>query len=228
MKRRKMNISLWCLLGIAALLMLFCLMVSTGTTLARYRSETEATIYFEAREPVSVYLGRVEYPEEATESAANSESAEATEVVEGTFVQANEGKWELNEDGKLQLKFAVANGTSEKKYEKRNQRVYIRVLGSLGVQNEGQPVTLTLTYPGVKKQETVTAVAVRIDPESALYATFGDGWIFSFPDQEGEELSWLLEGEALNYIEMDVTIESASVSDTSLLQLQVSSRYVSD
>ena len=216
MKRWKLNISSWYSLGLTALLVISCLVVSTGMAWARYRTEETESIYFKAREPVSVYLGKVEYGE--------------GNAAEGEFVQTNEGSWELNEDGQLQLRFAVANGTSEAAFEERNQEVYVRIVGSLGIQTVADNISLKLTYPNEEKPDTpnvVKATAVRIDPNSTLYSTYGDGWVFTFRE-EGEELTWTLEGGELSYIEMDLTVEGGTMADTSLLQLQIASRYIKE
>lgn len=216
MKRWKLNISSWYSLGLTALLVISCLVVSTGMAWARYRTEETESIYFKAREPVSVYLGKVEYGE--------------GNAAEGKFVQTNEGSWELNEGGQLQLRFAVANGTSEAAFEERNQEVYVRIVGSLGIQTVADNISLKLTYPNEENPDTpnvVKATAVRIDPNSTLYSTYGDGWVFTFRE-EGEELTWTLEGGELSYIEMDLTVEGGTMADTSLLQLQIASRYIKE
>ena len=216
MKRWKLNISSWYSLGLTALLVISCLVVSTGMAWARYRTEETGSIYFKAREPVSVYLGKVEYGE--------------GNAAEGKFVQTNEGSWELNENGQLQLRFAVANGTSEAAFEERNQEVYVRIVGSLGIQTVADNISLKLTYPNEENPDTpnvVKATAVRIDPNSTLYSTYGDGWVFTFRE-EGEELTWTLEGGELSYIEMDLTVEGGTLADTSLLQLQIASRYIKE
>ena len=216
MKRWKLNISSWYSLGLTALLVISCLVVSTGMAWARYRTEETESIYFKAREPVSVYLGKVEYGE--------------GNAAEGKFVQTNEGSWELNENGQLQLRFAVANGTSEAAFEERNQEVYVRIVGSLGIQTVADNISLKLTYPNEENPDTlnvVKATAVRIDPNSTLYSTYGDGWVFTFRE-EGEELTWTLEGGELSYIEMDLTVEGGTLADTSLLQLQIASRYIKE
>lgn len=216
MKRWKLNISSWYSLGLTALLVISCLVVSTGMAWARYRTEETERIYFKAREPVSVYLGKVEYGE--------------GNAAEGKFVQTNEGSWELNEGGQLQLRFAVANGTSEAAFEERNQEVYVRIVGSLGIQTVADNISLKLTYPNEENPDTpnvVKATAVRIDPNSTLYSTYGDGWVFTFRE-EGEELTWTLEGGELSYIEMDLKVEGGTMADTSLLQLQIASRYIKE
>lgn len=213
MNQRKLNTSSWYFLGLAALLLIFSLVASTGTAQARYRTEARGNITFEARKSVSVYLGKVEYSENTTE---------------GKFVQTNEGGWERNEDGSLQLDFAVANGTSHASFEEEDQQVYIRLVSSLGIQSEEDDITLTLTFPSAddpEELEQVEAKAIQIVPGSALHTTFGEGWVFRFME-DGEELAWNLQGGELAYIEMGLTLEGATMNDASLLQLQIESSYI--
>lgn len=213
MNRRKFNNSSRYSLVLAALLLIFCLVVSTGTSRARYRTEVSDNLRFEARKSVSVYLGQVEYGEETDE---------------GRFVQTDEGGWERSEDGSLQLNFAVANGTSHADFEEEDQKVYIRLVGSLGIQSEDEEITLTLTFPSAdqpEELEQVEAKAIRIVSGSPLHTTFGEGWVFRFMEG-GEELTWALEGGQLSYIEMGLTLEGATMDDASLLQLQLAGSYL--
>lgn len=213
MNRRKLNISTWYSLGLAVVLVIFCLILSTGVTWARYRSEVSKDIHFKVRKPVTVCLGQVERGEGAPE--------------EGRFVQSG-GAWVQNEDNTLQLNFAIANGANELSYEERNQEVHIRLIGTLGIQSEEDTISLKLAFPNAddpEEMETVKAKAVRIKAGSAMHTTFGDGWMFCFTDKKGEELTWTLEGGALSWIEMELTMEGGAPADTSLLQLQIVSRY---
>lgn len=228
MNRWKLNISSQRVLGLAAVLVIFCLVLSTGTTWARYRTDVSKIIEFEVRKPMSVYLGQVEYSEAAAEG----------EEAEGKFVQTDAGSWEWNEDGCLRLKFAIANGISEKKFETRDQQVCIRVIGSLGAQSEEQPIILKLTVPKEEEPEEsevteelettrqIEATATPIAVGSAMHATFGEGWVFSFVEEEGEELACELKGGELSWVEVVLTMEGGTLADTSLLQLQITPRYI--
>lgn len=215
MNRRKLNISTWYSLGLAVVLLVVCLILSTGVTWARYRSEVSKNIYFKVREPIAVCLGQVERGEGMPE--------------EGRFVRTDGGSWKLDESGILKMNFAIANGENELSYEERNQEVYIRLIGTLGIQSEADDVALKLTYPSAddpEKTEEVKAKAVRIKAGSAMYATFGDGWMFRFTDKYGEELAWTLEGGALSCMEMELSVEGGALRDTSLLQLQIFGKYI--
>lgn len=291
MNRRKLNIRTWCSLGLAVVLVIFCLVLSTGVTWARYRTDVSADLLFETRSPVSVYLGKLEY----------CEPGEGTEKAEKKFVETKEGTWVWNENGQLQLDFAVANGISDKKYEKVDQQVRVRVASSLGLQSEGQTLVLKLAVPKSEEpqeesSETTTepttkpttapttepvteptttptadptseptseptvepvaeptteptqtqpqtmnqtqtateeiqeydifeAKAVNIADGSFMHTAFGEGWVYCFVNEEGEELGWILEGGAWNFLEMHLILEGGTPADTSLLQLQIESSY---
>lgn len=216
MKRWKLNISSWYSLGLAAILLVFSLTISTGAAWARYRTEASDGIRFDVKRPVSVCLGRMEYDDASGEKK---------------FVQTEAGSWERNENGQLQLGFAVANGVSETEFEKQDQQVYFRVIGSLGLQNAGKAISLSMTFPQSDDPETfehIQATATRIVAGSPMYATFGGGWMYCFTDEKGEELTWVLEGGKLSSIEMALTLENGTLTDTSLLQLQISSTHIKE
>ena len=230
MKHQKSNISLWWLMGLAVLLMIAALLIATGTSLARYRESVDAIRLQDIRKPLSIYLGTVEYPQEqTTEEEATTEATEPTKATEatepvGTFVPAESGQWELTDTGLYQLKFAVANGLKADEFDNRDQWVYVRLIGSSQVLGAAEGTGIQLTVFGGKEPVVVDAVAAPIADQSELYGIFGGGWIFSFRDEDGEELRWLLEGRTLNHIEMALTVDGAAVTDISQLRLQVSSR----
>lgn len=231
MNQRKPNMSPWYALGLAMILMVSALIMATGVTWARYRTEKEETIKFKARTPVTVYLGEVVTGADGTT----------------TFQQTNGSGWKMV-DGQAQLNFAVANGTSAQSFESRDEQVRIRLIGSLGILTGEETATIKLVVPVQEEeipQETTdpeqttepteateatepvvttmefVATAVRIAENSPLYTTFGDGWMFCFLNEEGAEITWLLDGGQLSYIDMTVILENGTLTNTSLLQLQV-------
>lgn len=207
--KRKPNISQWYLLGLAAILVVGCLTVAVGTTFARYRDEITQLVSFQVRQFNKVYLGSLEY------SAYSGRG--------GTFVRSDETYWQ-EYGGDLMLNFAVGNGTSEEDFADADQKVQIRLIGSLGAWYPSGDMKLTLTVPlqsDPTQSETLEATVIRISEESPLYETFGDGWMFCFLDEIGRERSWTLEGGKLSFISMDLIYENADLVDTSLLQLQV-------
>lgn len=214
MNQRKQNISRWYALGLAALLVAGCLILSIGTTLARYRSDTEKAILFEPRAPITVTVSK---PSETL--ALDTESAIG---------------WEKQTDGSMLLNFVVSNAItdakSEKTYQEESIEVRVRLVGSLAAWSESETAKVILTDGTLLKSDSqtaepqekeFTAEVMRIPEKTALYYSFGDGWVFRFLDEEGEELTWILEGGQLSCVEMNITIDSAALTGTSLLQLQI-------
>lgn len=226
MDHRKPLLSRWYALGLAVLLTVGCLVMAVGVSWARYRTEADAKISVEVRPPLAVTLGRMEYSGES-------------EI--GTFVPTGAAVWEWV-DGRWAMALAVANGTAPDVFEAQSQSFRIRFVGSLGAwSGEGSgAISLILplkqiqmdteetedpadsTLPAVSAVPTrIAATATRISPDTRLHREFGDGWLFCFLDDQGEELSWTLEGGKLSCVTMDVVIDAGTLADTSLLQLQI-------
>ena len=208
MNRRKKNNSRWALPLLLALLLVGGLAASTGSALARYRAERKEDISFEVRPPERIYLGQM------------------ITTQDGIFYfdPAAQGTWET-EEGKQKLTFTVTNGTGLQDYSGQDQQIHLRLVGSLGIWNGTDELKLTMDLPSEEDPEemvTYEATATRIREGSPMYATFGDGWVFSFFDEEGEELTWLLEGGRFDYITLTVALEGAVSEEAGLLQLQIS------
>lgn len=214
MNRQKQNRTLWLVSALLPILLLGCLIASAGSALARYRAEWKEQIYFTVRPPDQVVLGQMVTAEDGTVS----------------FDPTAQGAWETV-DGKQQLKFTMANGTSQEDYSKENQRIRLRLIGTLGIWDGSEEFSVTLQLPpeedaeDSEKPKTVEATITRIQEGSPMYTTFGDGWVFSFFDEEEEELSWLLEGGALNTVTMTLILDGVSGNEASMLQLQISGVY---
>lgn len=209
MKQRKPNIKAWYSLALVMLLFIGLLAVATGTTLARYRSEREKELMFRVRPPEQIHLGTVEIIEAEGENPATEFFDPATRL-----------SW-VTENGVTQLKFAVANGVSETDHSTRDQKVHLRFIASVGVWNGTQTPVLSLILPleeGETEPKTVTATVAPIVEGTALYHAHGQGWMYTFLDQNEEELFWELAGGELSYISLTVTIDEAVPGDPSLLQ----------
>ena len=229
MNRRKKNISQWSL-GLALLVAVGAILLATGTTLARYRAEFTADVNFSARPASEIRLGKV------VQDMLGGEA---------TFVADAQTGWELEED-QYRLTFAVSNIIGEKKYAADAQQVYLRLVATPGIWDGTETVKITLLMPSEEEPETTEvteptqsseateesaeteihydqfpATVTRINPESPLYETFGDGWVFSFRNEDGTERSWTLEGGKASVLEMILTLEGAALTDPSLLQLQI-------
>lgn len=216
MNQRKPNNSLWYSLGLAVLLCVAFLVVSTGTTLARYRAEREKEIKFQVGVPEQICLGvvRTITEEEATD-----------DLLEGTVIFDPEAKPEWgNLESTPQLTFAAANGVSETEYSQGDQRIRLRLIGTLGLWTGTETAAIYLHLPaedGSNKVTKVQATVTQIVKDTALYHTHGDGWIYTFRDANGEELSWILPGGKLSYISMTITMEGSAPSSPSLLKPQI-------
>ena len=186
------------LLGLLLLLCLGILVASVGTTLARYYAERQVNADFQVREPEKISLGM---------------------VVDGVFTPTNQLAWKT-QGGVTSLQFAIANGTTEADYSARDQKMCLRMIGTLGIWTGDTPPDLSVSFLSEKTGEeiTVTATASPIAEGTALYHTYGQGWIYTFLEQSTQELSWVLPGGALSYIALTVTVQGETVESPSLLQ----------
>ena len=193
MNQRKSHISPWVTL-LLAVVIIGCILAATGVSYARYREKETWDREFSVRENGTVLLGIVR---------------------DGVFTQ-EESAWQSTPSG-MQLQFAVSNGKDTSAYQSMDQKIRLRVIGSLGAWSEDSQARLVLTAG----QQTYTAEVTRIQEGSALHKTFGDGWIFTFPDAKGDEACWTLPGDTFSYKQMYLSLEGTAMTDTSLLQLQV-------
>lgn len=206
MSQRKMNISRWYLLGLAAVLTALSLIAAVGTTLARYRVEQERTILFEPKSPVAVALGTLDE--------------------DGGFVPDGTIQWKTQPENSniLELNFAVSNYITEETCQQEDLEVRIRLVGSLAAWSAEQSTQVFLTDGTLLEDDTprqYTAEVMQIPENTALYHSFGVGWIFRFLDENGQELTWKLEGGTLSCAQMNITMDASALSGTSLLQLQI-------
>ena len=215
MGRRKMNMIPWSV-GLAAVLVLLCLIGTVGVSYARDRVDWNEGIFYTPQQPAQVYLGQM-VAQENGQILFDSQAVSSWTAV---------GK-------KQRLSFSVANGTSAENFAPMDQQVQLRLVGSLGIWDGQQTVNVTMYVPREAKPgeippqyDTFTGQANRIQPGSPLYKTFGDGWVFTFLNEEGEEASWFLEGETLSLVHMSIMIEGVELTDPSLFQLTVTGQYV--
>lgn len=212
MNQRKTNNTLWYSLGLAMLLCAAFLVSATGTTLARYRAERKATITFQVRPPAQTSLGVVR-------TLSDEEAAEAGVPV-GTeiFDPSIQPQWETV-DETLQLNLAVANGISAEDFSEKEQTVRLQMIATLGA-------AASDVYLRLPSGEPIKAAVSAIEAGSTLYATHGAGWLYTFLDAEGNELTWTLPGGTFAYLKFTLTMKSAERSSDSLLQPQVIAELV--
>lgn len=215
MKHRKPNTIPWYMLTLTALLLVLSLVITAGVSLARYRSEREASASFQVRPIEAIYLGILSEPDE-----------------EGhvTFQPMDQGNWQTV-DGVTQLRFAVANGSSLDHYTQDDLVFQVRLISSLGLGVDSQPVNIVLSVPredDPSQFQEYVAVMQPIEADSPIHSTFGDGWTFLFHDQNGKEMIWELEGGKLSYIDLRLRQETTNITDISLLQLQITAGLAED
>lgn len=217
MNQRKPNSSAWYSLGLGVLLCIAVLVVSTGTAFARYRTERNKSITIVPREQDQILMGVLHT---VTEEEA-TDTLKAGDVI----LQQQPLEWE-DVDGNSRLTLAIANGTSASDCSERDQTVRLRVAASLPVWNGESPAEMNLTIQSEEDPETsesLLAVPIAIEEGTALYNSFGSGWVYIFQGEEGE-LTWLLPGGEFAPINMVLTIKGVTSADAVLLQTQVIGR----
>ena len=205
MKQRKLNMLL---LGLIALLVVGCVAGAAGTAWARYRWSVSKSIFLTPQAAGQLYLGHM-----VTVEGAQTPS----------FAPQSGGGWE-EQDGRLQLTFAVANGVSDQAYSAVDQDVRICLIASPGVWDGEKTVSIKLLIPPAQPEgqaEEIEAVATRIQQDAPLHRVFGEGWVFRFYNTSGTEYSWQLPGGGLSTVQITLVMEGETTVDPSLLQLQV-------
>lgn len=180
------------------LLLLACVFLMVGAALARYQIKDSQIFSYELKDYEFIYLWR-SYDED-TASFQSLQSA-----------------WQTEKDRKT-LDFCVSNGTAEN-YAQADQRVKIRLLVSLGAWGGVEEMDALLHLP--QTEESFQGSAQPIVENSPVYSTFGEGWVITFCDEEGEEVFWTLEGAKLSYLEAQIAVQNVELQDTTLMQLQV-------
>ena len=205
--------------GLCLLLLLVlsigCLVAATGTTFARYRSESKEDLLFQVREPNQVLLGTVQMAQ------ADSEKE--------TFASSERLEWTV-QDGIASLTFSAANGSDSENFSPGDQAVRLRMLGSLTLAEKGTMPELVVTYvykktmvDGTEKEETktVTGEVSYIVEGSSLYNTYGPGCLYTFYETTAEgkrEVTWELPGGKLSYITLTIQSTGDISGITGVLQ----------
>ncbi len=204
MKQQKLNNKTTRPVEVTMILMLILciglLAVSVGMTYARYYEAYQEEVVFQVREPEMVLIGSVE---------------------DGQLHQVSQLEWKA-EDGFSYLHFAVANGSSEADYSARDQKVQLCMIGSLGLMKDEKLPNVSVfftTQDGVAKH--VQASVTAIEKGTALYHSYGEGWLYRFYEStaEGErELNWELSGGQFSYTALTVKAEGEVSEGLSILQ----------
>lgn len=213
MNPSKKNSTLWYSLGLVLIFCIAVLVLATGVTFARYRRDIEAEVTFAAEEAAKICIGTV-----------------SEEEGEKTFTMMGSPEW-TDESGGKTLSFAVANmDSSDKKVFEKNQRIRIRIIGSAGLKTEGGITEIKLIFLSEEdsgEEISVTAAAEPIKEGSYLYQTEGPGWIFTFLDEDGEEIFWDLKGGSLSYAEIKIFVGSPNLESDVKIEPRISAEVLS-
>lgn len=234
MNQHKPNKVLWYSLALAVLLCVASLVGATGTTLARYRLEREAELNFEVRPPEQLMLGSVR-------AATAEDVTETVKVGDPIFDARQNPQWE-NVNGVIRMTPAVANGISETDFSARDQKLTLRLVGTIGLTTqqpeaedpeaaaatetapEPEALAIYLVLPGAGENGAdlkLKAEQSQILPGTPLYTNMGEGWVFTFRTEDGEEPYWILSGGSFNYVTMTLIMEGTEATEDANLQLQV-------
>lgn len=179
---------------LTAILLLGCVCLLIGTAWARYRYRQITDVEFSPKTAPQVHL-------------FGGKTANGFTPMADTLTEIENGQV---------LDFVVSNGESQAQFSKEDQHPCVRLYVSLSLGN-GDNLSATLTVDG----KQYTAVAHRLDADSPICQSFGDGWLYCFMDENGEELRWFLEGDKLSTIDMSLLVEADTGLDSSLLRLMV-------
>ena len=189
----KKNSSLRYFAGLALLMLLAGFAISASPAFARYRSGETRYLHFEVREPEQICF---------VEEDGNGNYS----VLDKSPVP------EISENGEASMTLTVANGSSRTRYSQSDQKVSVRLISSLGIGGETPEIKI--------KDQTgkeITATAKRIEEGSEYYSSDGEGWVFTFEENEAEYY-WILEGGRLSYITVTITVDASDITDMAVLQ----------
>lgn len=195
MRPAKFNRSQWYSLALMAVLLFVCSFLVVGATWARYADSMDAPakIDYTVREFSSVHL-----------------------MTNVNYMLEGPGTWKADGDQRI-LDFYVTNGTDLTEYSPDDQKFSVRLVGSAGFMTAEDEVSVTLTLDGEDHEGTVESILNN----TSLKQEFGSGWLFTFLDEDGEELTWDLEGGALSVRTGQITVSGGHLTDSAMLQLQV-------
>ena len=180
-------------LSLTVLLLVVCLVLSTGTAFGRFRTKLDPFEYWFR-----------------TEASGEISLRGLDEAGELTSLPSS---WSIDSSGTA-LAFGVSNESASE-----DQNFALQVLVSGNVRNGA---SLTMELISEDGGEVFTAKAMRIQQGTELYEEFGAGWIYRFLDEEERELTWTLEGGQLSVFRGELLCAGVVTEESSgLMQLQV-------
>ena len=113
------------------------------------------------------------------------------------------GNWTLiSEDQSVyQLTFLTSNEREIGHPAEYDQDVFIEVFVSQGIPNASSLIIQVETNTGA-----FLATGEAVEENSALYLSYGPGWIYRFTSSAGEAITWRLAGGQSSMIPMKVTV----------------------
>lgn len=198
------------LLRIAVLCLCVCLVLGVGVSYARYRTDLMTISYWFK----SSFYDTIVMHGAVTED---------TDPEAGVWNEIPD-TWQTQDWDSAQLDFSISNGDSGSEFAARDQEATIQLIASLSIQN---PENLTVTLVTSNEEgEPVnyTGVPEEIRSGSFLQSIYGDGWVYKFADENGEEPAFFLEGGKLSYQNFAVCIEGNV--NASLLSIELNGAYV--
>ena len=200
---QKNNRMLWNKLGLSVVLLFVGVLLIVGIAWGRFRSEVQGDQKYTPRVPSQVYLWG--------------------EKTEDGFAQLPD-TWKVD-GGSYEVPFTVTNGIygageQADLFAQKNMDIFLRVAVTEGI-GDGENFSVELRM----KDEAGTfyqATAQKIEEESPLYSTFGDGWVYVFRNNDGEEPRFTLPGGELSCLEATLIYEvKPDTIGYSMMQLQV-------
>ncbi len=194
----------WNKLGLSMVLLFVGLLLFVGVTWSRYRTQLQADLQYTPHAPSQIFLW-------------------GERTAEGEFSTLPD-TWRVD-GGTYEVPFAVTNGIAGKNgqsdlFAREDMGISIRIAVTEGIKDPGNfSVQLRLNDANGTFYQ---GVAEKIPETSPLYSTFGDGWVYSFRNTDGEEPRWILEGGSLACFEAMLIYEvSSETIDYSMMQMQV-------
>ncbi len=180
----------WVQFAVAFLLGLGILATVLGTTYARYQIGSSKTLQFQYANGVhQVYVRESEN--------VGMLSTDTTEA--GVFKRGRQTKDYTKE-------FVLSNGTAEDNFCPYDQKITLSLFATVGL-DKPENVTITLT----DGWSVYIAECRKVTEGTAWYTRYGPGWVYSFYNEAGEEISWYLTGT--RWIEKRMTISVKGESE---------------
>lgn len=196
-------------LAFVFLLLMACLILTVGVSFARYQYLGDPQVFgYQAKQYSSVYLGS---------------------AFDGKTLDTTQSTWNYEENG-YSMSCVVSNGSSNTSFAQEDQWVTFYLTGTLGFSAEEEPMDVSILVrkdngDGTAEVKTCQGIAQPIQPQTPLYARFGEGWFFTFQNilsEKEEEARFLLEGGEFSMLSVTLYVQGKAM-DASMLEFQVSS-----